>query len=97
MSWLKSEGIEHQFHDLRTDGLDEKRVRRWIDACGWEKVLNRRSTTWRGLSDQEKSSVEAESAVRLILEHLTLAKRPIFETGADILIGFTDDVRKHLK
>ena len=96
LAWLKAEGLEHHFHDLRADGLDKTRVAGWIEACGWEAVLNRRSTTWRGLSDAEKSNLVDTKALALIMAHPTLAKRPVFEQKGSTYVGFTDVVKASL-
>ncbi len=96
LAWLDKQGVQHQFHDLRADGLDAGRLKSWIDTLGWETVLNRRSTTWRQLSDAEKSDVDAAKAIKLISANPTLVKRPVFETGDTVHIGFTDDVKKAL-
>lgn len=97
LKWLEGEGIAYAFHDLRADGLDAAEVRRWVDALGWESVLNRRSTTWRELSDQDKDGLDAAKAVALMVAHPTLVKRPVFVSNAMILNGFTDQVRASLK
>lgn len=97
LKWLEGEGIAYAFHDLRADGLDAAEVRRWVDALGWESVLNRRSTTWRELSDQDKDGLDAAKAVALMVAHPTLVKRPVFVSKAMILNGFTDQVRVSLK
>jgi|TARA_B110000438_G_C15702993_1_gene601889 arsenate reductase len=96
LAWLSAQKTDHQYHDLRADGLDEKRLKGWIKACGWEAVLNRRSTTWRGLGDAEKANVDADSALRLMLAHPTLVKRPVFEIGPAVYVGFSDSVREAL-
>lgn len=96
LKWLDAEGIEHTFHDLRADGVDEATVARWIDALGWESVLNRRSTTWRQLSEKDKEGLNEKRAATLAVEQPTLIKRPVFEGNDLILNGFTDKVRDAL-
>lgn len=89
LKWLSAEGIEHTFHDFRVDGLDAAKVTRWSDAVGWEKLLNRRGTTWRNLPDSDKDGVDAASAQTLMAGNPTLIKRPVFDDGTSILVGFT--------
>ena len=96
LKWLEAEGIAHTFHDFRADGLERAEVQRWVDALGWESVLNRRSTTWRELSDDDKNGIDAAKAVVLMCGHPTLIKRPVFVGNDLILNGFTDDVRARL-
>ncbi|MGB0515025.1 MAG: ArsC/Spx/MgsR family protein, partial [Wenzhouxiangellaceae bacterium] len=55
------------------------------------------STTWRGLSDKHKDGVTEKKAVALMAEHPTLIKRPLFERGDQVRVGFDDDVRAWLE
>lgn len=89
LKWLSAEGIEHKFHDFRVDGLDAASVARWSDAVGWEKLLNRRGTTWRNLPDADKEGVDEASAKVLMAGNPTLIKRPVFDDGSRVLVGFT--------
>lgn len=96
LAYLKAKDIPHKFHDLRADGLDESSLLTWLDAVGWEVLLNRRSTTWRGLSDADKADMTTSKAKRLLTEHPTLIKRPVFEAGDQVYVGFSADVQKAL-
>ena len=89
LKWLKAEGIEHQFHDLRKDGLDPTSLSRWVTEVGWEKLLNRRGATWRSLSDAERYGIDETKAEALMLENPTLIKRPVFEVGNKIVVGYS--------
>jgi arsenate reductase (glutaredoxin) len=91
LKWLEAEGHAHKFHDFRSDGLGEKTVRDFIDALGMEAVLNRRSTSWRALDDASKTVLQSEdldAGVELLVQNPTLIKRPVFDTGKDMLNGF---------
>jgi len=81
---------------LRADGLTAEMAARWVDALGWESVLNRRSTTWRELSDTDKEGLDAAKVVRLLVSYPTLVKRPVIEKNALIDNGFSDAVRAML-
>ena len=97
LKWLAAEGIEHRFHDFRVDGLDAKSLSGWVKAAGWEKLLNRRGTTWRNLSDAEKDGVDEAKAETLMAGNPTLIKRPVFETGGKVLVGFSADEQAALR
>ena len=86
--WLDSEGISHQFLDVRADGISAEDVARWAAAVGWETLLNRRGTTWRGLPDSDKDGVDEASAIRLMAEQPALVKRPVFERDGQVIVGF---------
>jgi len=97
LAWLKGEGIDFQFIDLRADGVSKSDVTRFAKAVGWEKLLNKASTTWRGLDDSDKAEINETTAIKLMVEHPTLIKRPVFETSELILSGFKDAEKKTLK
>lgn len=87
--WLERHGIEYRLHDFRVDGLEPELLDRLEMAVGWEKLLNRRGTSWRKLSETERDGVDCEKALALMLSYPTLIKRPVLETGTKILVGFT--------
>ena len=87
LKWLDQHEIEHQFHDFRTDGLKAELLRGWLDSDLSGKLLNRRSTTWRQLSEAQREA-EGEALLELLLEYPTLIKRPVFVTDQLVAIGF---------
>ena len=89
--WLEAEGIDYRFHDFREDGLDDKQAAQWIQELGWETLVNRRSTTWKQLPESVRESLTAESALEQVLEHPTLIKRPLLDTGDSRHVGFKED------
>jgi len=97
LKWLVAEGIAHSFRDVREDGVTLEEVTQWGDAVGWDKLVNRSSTTWRGLTDAEKAAAMDKGAAKLLVKNPTLIKRPVFETGGAILIGFKADQQAALK
>ena len=88
LKWLDSEGIAYQNHDVRADGLSRQKITDIVQSVGWEVALNRRSTTWRQLEEGRKADVDAQKAVDLIEEHPTLLKRPVFDFGDTMVVGF---------
>jgi len=90
--WLDAHGVAYTFHDVRADGLTKARVDAWVKQVGWEKVLNKASTTWRELPDKDKSGVDQTKAVALLLAHPTLVKRPVLDRGGELTLGFKPTV-----
>jgi len=88
--WLAQQGVEYSFHDLRRDGLDETRVQQWLDSVGADKLVNKRSTTWKNLDAELRDSIDEKMIPQLLVAHPTLAKRPILDNNGDILTGFSD-------
>ncbi|MFO8154588.1 MAG: ArsC family reductase [Pseudomonadota bacterium] len=89
---LDAAGVEHRFHDFRKDGVDEAQLRRWVEALGWEALVNRRGTTWRRLPEEQRQSLDAETAIALMGEHPALIKRPVIERDGDVTVGWTPDI-----
>lgn len=89
--WLDDRGVAYVFHDFRRDGLDPGQLRAWIERAGWEALLNRKGTTWRQLPAAQREGIDARRAQTLMLEHPTLIKRPVLETGRHLEVGFDAD------
>ncbi|MCV6625543.1 MAG: ArsC family reductase [Cellvibrionaceae bacterium] len=87
-SWLADAGVDHVFHDFRKDGLDEAQVQAWIDELGWETLVNKRSTSWKALDEDERNTMDAAGAKAAILAAPTLIKRPLLDTGTSRHVGF---------
>ncbi|XKE45019.1 ArsC family reductase [Halomonas organivorans] len=87
---LESQGLPFQFHDLREDGLSAPLLEHFLERVPVLTLLNKRSTTWRQLSDADKADIDANSARDLMLAHPTLIKRPLLDTGEDLLVGYRD-------
>jgi arsenate reductase len=86
--WLRAHGVRHVFHNFRADGLEPSTLQRWVEALGWETVLNRNATTFRALPAGDKEGLATSGAVRLMLAHPTLIKRPVLEAPKTLLVGF---------
>ncbi|MBB5209932.1 ArsC family reductase [Microbulbifer hydrolyticus] len=89
--WLEQNNVEYRFHDFREDGMNAVPLTQWIEEFGWEQVLNRRSTSWRALSDAQKTEMSNGSAAALASETPTLIKRPVMTKGDSTLFGFKAD------
>ena len=87
-NWLEGRGVEHRFADYRAEGLDPKNLARWKAAVGWEKLLNKASTTFKDLSDADKQGLDEKKATALMQVHPTLIKRPVLDVDGRITIGF---------
>ncbi|MFZ3142501.1 arsenate reductase [Psychrobacter glacincola] len=74
-------GISYDFHDYKKQGIDKDSVQRWVDELGIDKVLNKRGTTWRKLTDEQKQAADSDvdKAIDLLIENTSMIKRPIVE------------------
>jgi len=89
--WLDNHEVTYQFHDFRVDGLSPEQLADFIEKAGWENLLNKRSTSWRQLDDEQKTNLNVSKATSLMLDNLTLIKRPVLETGEQVFIGFNTE------
>lgn len=87
-AWLDARGVEYRFHDYRTEGVDEQRLRAWCAKVGWEKLVNRSGTTYRKLTDAEKASLDERRALALMQRQPSVIRRPVLEHGGRLLVGF---------
>ncbi|WP_423813561.1 arsenate reductase [Psychrobacter sp. 219-2-C] len=92
-------GVNYDFHDYKKQGIDKESVQRWVNELGIDKVLNKRGTTWRKLTDEQKQAADSDvdNAIDLLIENTSMIKRPIVEGQlADkiqpiLLCGFDED------
>ncbi|MFN7158224.1 Spx/MgsR family RNA polymerase-binding regulatory protein [Erythrobacter cryptus] len=91
-AWLESRGKAYTFHDYKKAGADPQQIERWIAAAGLDVVVNRKGTSFRALSDDDKArAADAASAPALLAAKPSLIKRPIVEHPGGLLIGFNAD------
>lgn len=79
------------FRDIRAEPLTAEERATLIARFG-DAVINRASTTWRGLSDADK----AQDAATLLANHPTLMKRPAIRDGDHWHLGWKADTQKAL-
>ncbi|EEX91677.1 hypothetical protein VIOR3934_10405 [Vibrio orientalis CIP 102891 = ATCC 33934] len=89
--WLEAEGVEYSFHDYRKQGIDKALVETFCQQLGWENVLNKRGTTYRQLTQEQKDSLNEANAIELLVEQPAMIKRPILVSGDSYHLGFKAD------
>jgi len=89
--WLEAENIDYTFHDYKKDGVDESLFKAWLSELGWESVINRRGTTWRKLSDEQKENMNEASALEAMLDNPSIIKRPLLVHDGKSVLGFKAD------
>jgi arsenate reductase len=88
---LKAAHIPFTFVDLKDDKPQADKVHYWAQSIGLEKLLNRKSTTWRNLTAGEQSSATSlSSAIDLISQYPTLIKRPLIEREGEVFCGIKE-------
>jgi Spx/MgsR family transcriptional regulator len=90
--WLNENNVAFEFHDYKKVGISQEKLEVWIAQAGLETIVNKKGTTWRQLSDEQKAASEDQKkAVPILLEKTSMIKRPIIEVdGKIILLGFDE-------
>jgi len=91
-AWLELHGVQYDFHDYKTSGIEVARLTRWAGEVGWETLLNRAGTTFRKLPENQKTDLTEVKAIALMLEQPSMIKRPVLETNGRTVVGFKPDV-----
>lgn len=90
--WLEGEGKAYTFHDYKKEGAEPERIASWIAAAGLDLVVNRKGTTFRALSEDDKArAADAAQAPALLAANPSVIKRPIVEHPGGLLVGFRPD------
>ena len=89
-AWLSEHGAAAQFHDFKKSGVPESQLDAWLAAAGWQRLLNRKGTTWRKLAvEAQVAVVDAASARALMLTQPSLIKRPVVAwPDGSLTVGF---------
>jgi len=84
--YLNDHDVNYQFIDFRQNPISQQVLIKMVESVGWELLINKRSTTYRSLSEEEKSNINYD----LVLSLPTLIKRPVMVRGENILVGFSE-------
>jgi len=87
-AWCAAHDVEVVFHDYKKQGVERARLVQWCQHLGWKSLLNTRGTTWRKLTPEQQAIATQSQAVALMLEYPSIIKRPVVDTGAQLLVGF---------
>ncbi len=87
-AWLDARGIACDFHDYKVAGIDRATLQGWAKQVGWESLLNRAGTTFRGLPEADKADLSEAKAIALMLAQPAMIKRPVLDRGGRLLVGF---------
>jgi len=94
--WLDEHDLPYQFHNYKKDGICEEQLTPWVNQLGWTVLLNKRGTTWRKLTEEQKSDMHAAKAIALMCKHSSMIKRPLLlveqhlGTGTHIEVGYSE-------
>ncbi len=92
-NWLTRFGVEHRFVDYRDERQPPETLKAWAaQVGGWDKLINRASTTWRTLPETRKAPHSDPEWTLLLKEYPALVKRPVVVTDdGQVSVGFSDN------
>lgn len=93
-TWLAEQALEVTFHDFKKQGVPAELLPGWLDAMGWQTLVNRKGTTWRKLDEATRLAVvDDASATALMLAQPSVIKRPVVVWGdGAVTVGFDAEV-----
>lgn len=89
--WLEEHGVPFEFHDFKKAGVNEKLVQDWLKDVPLDQLINKRGTTWRGLSDVHKAEADSTAgAIALMIHKPSIIKRPVVVVNGRVkTLGFS--------
>jgi len=83
---------EAQMHDVRDSPLRREKLEGFL-AVFPETLVNKRSTAWRKLSEEERGT----DPIALLQAHPALMKRPLIEAGAKLYLGWSAETENTIR
>jgi arsenate reductase len=103
LKWLDTNNIDHQFYDFKKQPLTKELLASFVQLNDWSTLLNKRSTTYRNLSESIKNNLTDEVAFEQVLAQPTLLKRPLLlvqsnadESKVKLHLGFKADIYQNI-
>ncbi len=100
IKWLNENEMAFEFLDIRSDPPTKNQIKNWVNVHSIDTILNKKSTTWRQLSQKLKNNINS-NLERTLSEFPTLIKRPFWEVNfkpkSELVPGFLEDHKKYLK
>ena len=89
-AWLEARGVAYRFRDYKVEPPTRDELAAWARELGWEKLINRSGTTFRKLSETERTGLDEARALALMQTHPSLIRRPVLEADGRLLAGFDE-------
>lgn len=90
--YLDNKAITYQFHDFRSDGINQDLIEQWLAQLPADKLINKRSTTWKQLDAASQEKALQGDIIALCIEQPTLLKRPILVHNNTVYNGFSEKI-----
>ena len=89
--WLEEHGVPFEFHDFKKAGVSNALIQDWLKDVPLDQLINKRGTTWRGLSDVHKAEADTTGgAIALMIHKPSIIKRPVVVVNGRVkTLGFS--------
>lgn len=88
-SWLAAHGIDATWVDFKKTPPDEALLASWLEQIDLARLINRKGTTWRKLTDAEQAQADTKAgAIALMMAHPSVIKRPVLSHNEQHYVGF---------
>ncbi len=89
--WMQQHDVEYRFHNYKKDGTDPTQLANWAEQLGWERLINRRGTSWRKLDEDTRNQMDLARALEIMQQNPSIIKRPLIETAdGRLILGFDE-------
>ncbi len=90
---LDNEGISYEFIDYKKQKPSQDLLENFTKKAGLDRLVNKKGTTYRKLSEDEKTSLESVStAFPLMMENSSMIKRPIVQfPDGELILGLQEE------
>ena len=83
--------------DFKKSGINAATLKSWLKTISLDVLINKKDTTWRGLSDAKEAMADApETAIALMMAKTSVIKRPVVVSGAQIFVGHDENTLQKL-
>lgn len=88
--FLADKNITYHFIDYKKQAPDAALLVKFAQKVGVESLINKKGTTYKKLSEENKQKMESEnSALSILSSNSSMIKRPIIEfPNGDLVLGF---------
>ncbi|MBB1300427.1 ArsC family reductase [Pseudoalteromonas sp. SR44-8] len=86
--YLTDNNIDFNFHDYRKDGISLDMITEFAMHIDWQDLVNKRGTTYRQLSDEQKQNLDKHTALAILVAQPAMIKRPVLIRNNSYHLGF---------
>ncbi|MEB2784791.1 Spx/MgsR family RNA polymerase-binding regulatory protein [Algoriphagus persicinus] len=98
--FLTEKGVAYDFIDYKREKPDAALLEGFLKKTDLASLVNKKGTTYRKMSDEQKSALEnEETAIPILEENSSMIKRPVivYRNGS-LTLGFDPEaIERHLR